>query len=296
MMSPDTINDLPALPPMGAELMRAVLTRKKGRPEGLPRVGLRVRNVRASAELLARYRDVCCFTADGFLPLTYPQVLAAPLHVALLGRPDFPYPLLGLIHVRNDIRQVRRLPEAATLSVSAWFESQREVAAGIELELKTVVEAEGAPVWEALTTMLRRKARKEGERKPRGSDEDAQRFATGQPVHWSVPGDTGRRYARASGDYNPIHLTALTARPFGFPRAIAHGMWTLARCMAEVGEVARGERLALSVEFRRPLLLPSRVTFQTLRHDEGVDFRVASEEGKSHLLGRLDATPSDSVA
>ncbi|HLM43949.1 MAG TPA: acyl dehydratase, partial [Myxococcaceae bacterium] len=143
MTTPDSIVDLPSLPPMGAELMRAVLTRKSARAEGLPRVGLRVRSVRASAELFARYRDVCGFAADGFLPLTYPQVLAAPLHVALLGRPDFPYPLLGLIHVRNDIRQVRRLPEASTLSVSAWFESQREVAAGIELELKTVVETEG---------------------------------------------------------------------------------------------------------------------------------------------------------
>jgi acyl dehydratase len=288
MTTPDSVLDLPSLPPMGAELIRAVFTRKKARSEGLPRVGLRVRTVRASAELLARYRDVCGFAVDGFLPLTYPQVLAAPLHVALLGRPDFPYPLLGLIHVRNDIRQLRRLPKAATLSVSAWFESQREVPAGIELELKTVVESEGAPVWEALTTMLRRKARKEGERKPRGSDEDAQRFAASPSAHWSVLGDTGRRYARASGDYNPIHLTALTARPFGFPRAIAHGMWTLARCMAEVGEAARGERLALSAEFRRPLLLPSRVTFQTLRQDEGVDFRVSSEEGKPHLLGRLE--------
>jgi len=71
-------------------------------------------------------------------------------------------------------------------------------------------------------------------------------------------------------------------------RAIAHGMWALARCMAEVGEAARGEQLNLSVEFRRPLLLPSRVTFQTLRQGEGVDFRVASEEGKPHLLGRLE--------
>jgi acyl dehydratase len=288
MTTPDSILDLPSLPPMGAELIRAVLTRKRARPEGLPQVRLRVRAVRASAELLARYHGVCGFAADGFLPLTYPQVLAAPLHVALLGRPDFPHPLLGLIHVRNHIRQVRRLPEAVQLSVSAWFEAQREVASGIELELKTEVESDGALVWQATTTMLRRTARREGERKARASDPEAERFAASQPAHWSVPGDTGRRYARASGDYNPIHLTALTARPFGFPRAIGHGMWTLARCMAEVGEAARKERLALSAEFRRPLLLPSQVTFQTMRQGGAVDFRVASSEGRSHLLGRLD--------
>jgi acyl dehydratase len=290
MTPPDSVVDLPALPPMGAQLLRAALTRKRPGVQGLPKVGLRVRELRAPAGLLARYRTVCGFDADGFLPPTYPQVLAAPLHLALLGRADFPYPVLGLIHVRNDIRQVRRLAEGAPLSVSAWFEAQREAPAGIELDLRTVVESDGAPVWQATTTMLRRRAvKREGERRAPGSDAEAQRFAASRPASWRVPADTGRRYARASGDYNPIHLTALTARPFGFARAIAHGMWTLARCVAELGEVAQGEGLSLRCDFRRPLLLPAQVTFQTLRQGEAVDFRVASQDGKPHLLGRLEA-------
>jgi acyl dehydratase len=288
--TPESVVDLPTLPPMGAQLLRAALARRRSGAQGLPKVALRVAQVRAPSGLLARYRSVCGFGADGFLPLTYPQVLATPLHLGLLGRPDFPHPALGLIHVRNLIHQARRLREGEPLGVSAWFEGAREVPAGLELELTTVVESDGARVWSATTTMLRRRAAKpEGERKARGSDDEAQRFAESRPAAWSVPADTGRRYARASGDYNPIHLTALTARPFGFPRAIAHGMWTLARCVAELGAAAQAEALSLRCDFRRPLLLPAQVTFQTLRQGEAVDFRVASQEGKPHLLGRLEA-------
>jgi acyl dehydratase len=292
MTRPDAFVDLPALPAMGTQLLRAALARKRTQAASLPQVRLRARDVRPDAAQLARYRTACGFDADGFLPLTYPQVLAAPLHVALLGRKDFAYPVLGLIHVRNRIEQLRRLPENALLSVDAGFEAQREVPAGIELDLTTVVEAEGQVAWSATTTMLRRGAKRDAERRPRSGDEDAEGFAASRPASWSVPGGTGRRYARASGDYNPIHLSALTARPFGFPRAIAHGMWTLARCVAELGEAAQAERVALHCEFRRPLLLPSQVTFQTLRRDGGVDFRVASRDGKPHLLGALEPVPA----
>ncbi|MBF5043507.1 acyl dehydratase [Aggregicoccus sp. 17bor-14] len=289
MNTPETTVDLPALPPMGAQLLRTALPRRRARGEGLPQATLRVQGVRPDAAALARYRAVCGFDADGFLPITYPQVLATPLHLALMGRPDFPYPVMGLVHVRNHIRQQRRLPEGAALGVSVHFEARREVAAGVELDLRTRVECEGAPAWEALTTMLRRSLQRGGgktERKP-SPEAGADAFAQSRPAAWRVPADTGRRYGRASGDYNPIHLTALTARPFGFPRAIAHGMWTLARCVAELGEAAQADALTLDVGFRRPLLLPSEVTFQTRREGAAVHFRVSSSEGKPHLQGSL---------
>ncbi len=243
---------------------------------------------------LARYREVCGFPANGHLPLTFPQVLAAPLHLALLNRPEFPYRLLGMIHVRNLIHQHRRLRERAALSAVAWVEGQREVRQGRELELHTQVEADGVLVWSAITTMLRRLPgadKRQREERPAGApasahDEDVL-FAHSRPVRWRVPGDTGRRYARASGDYNPIHLHALTARPFGFPRAIAHGMWTVSRCVAEMGEAAEAPALTLTSEFRRPLLLPSRVVFQTTARDGGLVYRVKSEDGQPHVMGRL---------
>jgi acyl dehydratase len=281
-------------PALARELLRAAVARRPAHPGEVPRLEVRVNHLTPAPRRLARYREVCGFPEDGYLPLPFPQVLAAPLHLALLNRPEFPYRLLGMIHVRNLIRQERRLAEGAVLSVRVWLEGQREVRQGRELDLHTLVEQDGVRVWSAVTTMLRRlpgMGERPREERPTsatapGSEEDPV-FAHSRPALWTVPEDTGRRYASASGDYNPIHLYGLTARPFGFKRAIAHGMWTVGRCVAEMGEAAEAPALTLSSEFRRPLLLPSRVVFQTAASPEGVAYRVKSEEGQPHVLGRL---------
>ncbi|HZH74385.1 MAG TPA: MaoC/PaaZ C-terminal domain-containing protein [Archangium sp.] len=281
-------------PPLARELLRAAVARRPAHPGEVPRLEVRVNHLTPEPRQLARYRQVCGFPEDGYLPLPFSQVLAAPLHLALLNRPEFPYRLLGMIHVRNLIRQERRLAEGTTLSVRVWLEGQREVRQGRELDLHTLVEQDGVRVWSAVTTMLRRLpglGERPREERPKGATapdtEEEAVFAHSRPALWTVPGDTGRRYAKASGDYNPIHLYGLTARPFGFKRAIAHGMWTVSRCVAEMGEAAEAPALTLSSEFRRPLLLPSRVMFQTASSPEGIAYRVKSEEGPPHVLGRL---------
>ncbi|SEM94673.1 Acyl dehydratase [Stigmatella aurantiaca] len=280
--------ELDALPSLGVQLVRAAVARKPARAAEVPRLEVRVRHVVAEPQRLARYRAICGFEADGFLPATYPQVLATPLHMALLNRPEFPYRLLGMIHIRNVIRQLRRLPDPAPLAISCFLEGQREVRLGRELDLSTHVDVDGVRVWEAVTTMLRRLPGGESSRKGRKApEEEGTAFRDSRPARWMVPAGMGRRYARASGDYNPIHFSALAARPFGFPRAIAHGMWTLSRCLAEMGEAGEAPALTLTCEFRRPLYLPSRVRFQTARQEEAIAFRVSAEEGEVHLEGSL---------
>ncbi len=284
------ILDLHSLPSMPATLLRAANPFGKSRGgAALPALALRAHGCRASPVLLERYRAACGFDADGFLPLPYPQVLATPLHLELLGLPDFPYSAMGIVHVRNHIQQHRRVPDTTALTVTCRFEARREVPAGHEFDIETRVESQetGELLWQALSTMLRRHAARREKDGARKAPPEDPRFASSRPASWSIPADTGRRYAQASGDFNPIHLTALTAKPFGFPRAIAHGMWTLARCVAELGEAAHADLLHLECDFKKPLLLPSRVTFQTARESAGVAFRVLSEEGKPHLVGRL---------
>jgi acyl dehydratase len=107
------------------------------------------------------------------------------------------------------------------------------------------------------------------------------------PTQWEVPSDTGRRYAAVSGDRNPIHLYDLTAKLFGFPRAIAHGMWTKARCLAALeGELP--EAFTVAVEFRRPILLPATVSFAREREDGGIRFSVRdAKTEKAHLDGTV---------
>ena len=97
-------------------------------------------------------------------------------------------------------------------------------------------------------------------RRERSGEALAERVARGRSpasAEWRLAGDLGRRYAAVSGDRNPIHMHALAAKPLGFPRAIAHGMWTKARCLAAL-ERRLPDAFAVEVRFRRPILLPGR--------------------------------------
>ncbi|MFO1427624.1 MAG: MaoC/PaaZ C-terminal domain-containing protein [Steroidobacteraceae bacterium] len=94
-----------------------------------------------------------------------------------------------------------------------------------------------------------------------------------------------------SGDVNPIHLADVTARAFGFKAAIAHGMWSLARCAAELDAAlpADGAR-ALEVAFKLPILLPAWVLLQSWPVTGGVGFALRDSQGeRPHLEGSLTA-------
>ena len=106
---------------------------------------------------------------------------------------------------------------------------------------------------------------------------------------WDLPGDLGRRYAAVSGDHNPIHLYGVTAKAFGFPRQIAHGMWSKARCLAAL-DGRLPDAVTVEVAFKKPILLPGTVAFGSTRTGEGYAFSLTNpKSGAPHLLGR--ATP-----
>ena len=105
--------------------------------------------------------------------------------------------------------------------------------------------------------------------------------------HWHLHGDLGRRYAAVSGDRNPIHLSGPTAKLFGFPRAIAHGMWTKARCLAAL-EDRLPDAFSVAVTFRRPILLPGRVAFAASAGPGAIRFAVRGPTGgDTHLEGTV---------
>jgi acyl dehydratase len=108
---------------------------------------------------------------------------------------------------------------------------------------------------------------------------------------WRLPGDLGRRYAAVSGDVNPIHLHPLTARAMGFPRAIAHGMWTSAHALAALGP-ATAQSSSSHVWFRKPVLLPSTVALAVDRRGREVVAGLTSVRGDvEHLV--LTWAPQD---
>ena len=110
-----------------------------------------------------------------------------------------------------------------------------------------------------------------------------------------VAADQGRRYGSVSGDYNPIHLHAMTAKLFGFKRAIAHGMWTLARTLAEVeDDLPADGRVFLEVGFKRPVYLPSTIVLDASKSNGALFLEARAPRGDTlHLLANIH--PLDQV-
>ena len=275
-------------PSLLSSYLRAATARPAG--GGIPRMDAVQRAVAIDAGELANYRKVCGFAPGAQLPVTFPHILAAPLHLGLLTQKAFPLKLLGLVHIRNVIRQLRPLTPDERLDLQVYVEGQREVHNGIEFDLVTQVDdALGKRVWESVSTNLSRRKKKEGRgTPPKRHGEEV--FQAEHSERWKVPGNIGRRYAGVSGDINPIHLSALSARAFGFPRAIAHGMWSLARCAAALENQFPQEAFEISVAFKQPVLLPASVQFQSRRDGGGIAYQLSNADGsKVHLTGSVRA-------
>jgi acyl dehydratase len=235
--------------------------------------------VRVDPEHLRAYADVCGFPAVSPLPATYPHVLAFPLHMQLMTDGHFPFAAAGLVHIANRIRMYRPLLESETLDVRVRATPARPHPRGREFSLISEVHAAGKLAWLQESTLLRRGGGT-GDSRADGPDP----AALPSVEEWEVPEGVGRRYAAASGDVNPIHMHALSARLFGFHTAIAHGMWTKARCVAALS-ARLPEAFTVSVEFRRPLPLPSRVLLACREQDFAV--RSAGADRSVHLVGTI---------
>ncbi len=294
-MSARTLESSPSILPLyaraaapmvpGASLLPFI----PGGGKEIPEIELTLPQVHADAEQVAAYARVCGFTLRDHLPPTYPHVLAFPLHMAVMADGSFPFGAVGLVHVENQIVQHRRIGLDEELTIKVKPTKLEPHPKGRTFSLQTKVKAGNRIVWESTSTMLRRGGGNgsAGEPKPRTARSSTHSARRAASAEWKLGGDLGRRYAAVSGDRNPIHMHAWTAKPLGFPRAIAHGMWTKARCLAAL-ESRLPDAFQVDVRFRKPILLPSRVEFASASQGDEIKFAVRdAKRGTPHLDGRV---------
>ncbi len=243
-------------------------------------------DVGVDRERLAAYDRVCGFDLSDRLPPTYPHMLAFPMHLALMTDGRFPLPAIGLVHIANAITVHRLITAGERLSLRVWATPIEPHPRGRQFTIRTEARAGDELVWEEWSTNLRRGRADDAAAapaEPPGTEE--------LPVSatWRLPGDLGRRYGSVSGDLNPIHVHPLTARLFGFPSAIAHGMWTQARCLAALGSrLTRRYPYTVRVAFKRPILLPASVEFAEAAQADRITFGVRDAKRQTpHLNGEV---------
>ena len=253
------------------------------RKTGEPLAGLaHERTAEVRREHVDRYAAVCGFPRKDTVPLTYPHLLAFPLHMAIMAEPAFPWPAVGMVHLENVVTRHRPVRVGERLDLRVGVDAPRAHPRGALVDFGASAFAGDELVWESTSTYLRRGASADGE----PGDSLALPPAPEGGLQWHLPGDLGRRYAAASGDHNPIHLHPLTARAFGFPRQIAHGMWSLARCVAAL-ENRLPDAVTVGAAFRKPILLPGTVAFGHAVDGESHSFGLTRpEDGAAHLVGQ----------
>ncbi|MFF8591533.1 MaoC family dehydratase [Streptomyces sp. NPDC015220] len=269
-------------PALAPSLARGALRSpfKRPRPDApFPRTRLVLPSVRADLARLAAYERVCGFPAGaGTLPITYPHVLGFPSAMRLMSAGEFPLPLLGLVHTSIDITRHGALPVPDAYELAVRVAGLSPHRRGTEATVVTELRADGSVVWESTSTYLARHRTEGRTAEPPGQ----RREPLAEAGRWRIAADLGRRYGAASGDRNPIHLHPLTARLFGFPRPIAHGMWTVARCLAVRGAP---EAALVRARFRAPVPLPCEVV---LAADDTGRFELRTPDGlRTHLTGEV---------
>ncbi|MBB5870916.1 acyl dehydratase [Allocatelliglobosispora scoriae] len=236
---------------------------------------------------LARYNEVCGFRHGDILPATYPHVLGFAAMMRLMTGWDFPFPVVGLVHIANRITQVRPIRADEPLELSVHAADLRPHRRGRQFDIVMTGTVDGEEVWREVSTNLRRgsspstvsaggDASTESE-----SERGSERELPAAQAFWRVARSDADAYAEVSGDRNPIHTSYLGARLLGFPRPIAHGMWTKARLLAALaGHLP--ESFTVDVAFKAPILLPAKVGFAV---PDGRDLIVFGK--RPHLVGTL---------
>ena len=240
------------------------------------------------------YCEACAIDYDGHYPILYPHILTSAIHLDMMSKPAFPLSPMGAVHARNHIIQHHPIPVDARLDIRCVLTTTRVLKQGVEFEVSTVLELSGKRVWESISAYLVR-GKKYGDpvdASPRAelpileNDEEAQR--------WDVPIDMGWRYAKITGDFNPIHVSRILARFMGFDRDLIHGMWSAARCAVAVAAPSTDGSVQLDLIFKGPVYMQSTSKLKTDTIDGAVLFDLyCNENPRPVIRGQVRAISPD---
>lgn len=255
----------------------------------LPTAIYSVKSLKIDKPNLNEYRKICGFLDAIHIPPTYFAVLSQSLQMNMMVKEPFPFVMLGLVHVENKVTQYRLISQNEIFSLSVKLENLRDHDKGQQFDFITHVKVGEELVWEGVSTYLSRSKKK----KPAiAKKEPTPKLNTdGSLINsiFRVPEDIGRRYAFVSGDFNLIHLHPLSARAFGFPKAIAHGMWSKAKCISQIKKLP--EAFTVDISFKLPILLPAEVELVVNQVEDGTNILeiglYSAKNAKPHLTGYI---------
>lgn len=245
--------------------------------------------------------------------ITEPFLLAAmtnQLMVLLVVHPRLPVSPLGGVNVRNQIHLSPATDNdacsslRASASVGGKHNLARVVKRGIEFDICVEVRSSSSNqliLRQIITILAPCKTHiASSTATAAGTTPDpAPQYDTIGQIN--MPSSAPRIWSRVCGDYNPIHVSSLLAKLFGFRGKIAHGNHVVARTLNLLDSKQPGGRATrrdggkgwwIEMQFRRPMVLPIRLGVQVQRASQtgntsNLQWQCVSNDGKPHISGSI---------
>jgi hypothetical protein len=240
------------------------------------------KNFAIDIDHLNSYKELCGFVnRNEEVPATYMHLPAFDMQLSLLTHKDFPYASMGMVHLNNSIKVYKAIEATDMLDYSTQFLPQYKHARGVVVPVQTTIKRGGELVWEEVSDFLKINKKSTRENKV----EQPEEVENQEELLWFFPEGLGRQYAWLSGDINPIHLYNISARMFGFKKALVHGMFTKARALAALEELIPNTPYQIQVSFKSPLYLPQKVSLRHFKNEAGIiHFQVLNIDDKRPFL------------
>jgi len=284
-------------PDNGKAMFKALILPRKGFDSkiGLPNIKAKWTSASANSVALNEYLQVLNLEKDDHLPILYPHVMAGSMHMNMLSHKAFPIRLLGAVHLKNRIVQYKPIADDAIMNIQSEIAGYRLVEKGVEFDFTTDVIINGEKVWEE--TSIYFQAGRFGGKETPSTEKSFELNSLDEPENtgnWHVPKNRGKKYAKITGDYNPIHMSSLAAKLFGFKRDIAHGFGVLAEAIEySVAIKSAGgieKPLQVDVVFKGPVFLDSDVSIKQNKQQDPNRFDVyCGDNPKPSLCGAVTA-------
>ncbi len=284
-------------PPLLSTIFATLLRSRPGFKSGseLPRIKAQWNQATINPKNFENYLACCGLPAEGALPLLYPHVIASRLHMNMLAHSVFPIKMLGSVHLRNHIIQHRKIKLDETFDIQAEITTERVGAKGLEFDFTTLLTSSDQRLWESISTYyVRGKFGNEDEASALAQMDELEQGS--QIADWFVTNNLGKRYALITGDFNPIHMSKIMAKIFGFDRDLAHAFCVLATSIHHLPKVSGDEPVRLDVTFKGPVYLGNTVKLRNESKDNKQRFDLfCGENDRPSICGNLTNESSGTV-
>lgn len=255
------------------------------RPAGLPTRTVTVKDLSIDPANVAEYASVTGLRFDDTVPLTYPFALTFPAMMSLITGFDFPFAAMGSVHLENRITRHRPIAVTDVLHVDVRAENLREHRRGLLVDAVTDIRIGNDLAWHQVATFLHQQRTSLSD-EPKPEQQKQPKLPPPNAILTITPGQI-RHYASVGGDHNPIHTSSIGAKLFGFPTAIAHGMFSAAAVLANI-EGQLPSEVDYSVRFGKPVVLPAKAGLYVERTGSGWDLTLRNlSKGYPHLTATV---------